>query len=77
MRICRRTATLSAVLASFILPATAHAQWLNYKTPGIPRTSDGKPDLAAPAPKMLDGKPDLSGIWQANSGGYGLNVPPT
>src|SRR5580692_3243883 len=42
----------------------AHAQWLNYPTPGTPRTPDGKPDLAAPAPKGSDGKPDLSGIWE-------------
>ena len=51
-----------AVLTSF-LPATANAQWLGYKTPGIPRLPDGKPNLSAPAPKTPDGKPDLSGIW--------------
>ena len=45
------------------LSAGAHAQWLNFKTPGTPRTPDGKPDLAAPAPRALDGKPDLSGVW--------------
>lgn len=39
------------------------AQWLNLKTPGIPRTADGKPDLSAPAPKSADGHPDLSGLW--------------
>ena len=39
------------------------AQWLNYKTPGVPRTSDGKPKLDAPAPRALDGHPDLSGVW--------------
>jgi len=39
------------------------AQWLNYKTPGIPRTRDGKPKLDAPAPRALDGHPDLSGVW--------------
>ncbi len=50
------------------------AQWLNYATPGIPRTSDGKPNLSAPAPKTADGKPDLSGIWDANSNRQGLNV---
>jgi len=74
MRVWQTTAVLAAVFALFILPASANGQWLNYKTPGIPRTPDGKPDLAAPAPKMPDGKPDLSGIWQANSGGYTVNV---
>jgi len=41
----------------------ACAQWLKYPTPGIPRTPDGKPDLAVPAPRTPDGKPDLSGVW--------------
>jgi hypothetical protein len=39
------------------------AQWLNYRTPGVPRTKDGKPRLDAPAPRALDGHPDLSGVW--------------
>jgi hypothetical protein len=43
---------------------SAHAQWLNYPAPGTPRTSDGKPNLSAPAPRAADGKPDLSGVWQ-------------
>jgi hypothetical protein len=42
----------------------AHAQWLNYPSPGTPRTRDGKPDLSAKAPRASDGKPDLSGVWQ-------------
>jgi hypothetical protein len=42
----------------------AHAQWVTYPTPGIPRTADGKPNLSAPAPRMPDGKPDFSGLWQ-------------
>jgi hypothetical protein len=48
-----------------LLPVSfpAAAQWLNYPTPGILRLPDGKPDLAAPAPRKPDGKPDLSGIW--------------
>jgi hypothetical protein len=41
------------------------AQWLKYPTPGIPRTPDDKPDLAAPAPRTSDGKPDFSGLWMA------------
>ena len=40
------------------------AQWINYPTPGLPRTHDGKPDLSAPAPRTPDGKPDLSGVWE-------------
>jgi hypothetical protein len=50
-----------AVLALFSTPA--HAQWLNFPTPGTPRTAGGKPDLTAPAPRTADGKPDLSGVW--------------
>src|SRR6266853_1359794 len=41
----------------------ASAQWLNFPTPGTPRTQDGKPNLTAPAPRAPDGKPDLSGVW--------------
>src|SRR5580765_8405827 len=39
------------------------AQWLNYKTPGVPRTRDGKPRLNAPSPRTSDGHPDLTGVW--------------
>ena len=41
----------------------ACAQWLNYPSPGTPRTKDGKPNLSAPAPRASNGKPDLSGVW--------------
>jgi hypothetical protein len=40
------------------------AQWVDYPTPGMPRTPDGKPNLSAPAPRTKDGKPDLSGVWE-------------
>src|SRR2546422_3277286 len=43
--------------------ALATAQWLGYPTSGVPRTPDGKPNLAAPVPLTADGKPDLSGMW--------------
>ncbi len=46
-----------------LLATGAYAQWLNFATPGTPRTPDGKPDLSAPVPHTADGKPDLSGVW--------------
>jgi hypothetical protein len=65
-----RTAVALLILA--VAPATA--QWLDYKTPGIPRLRDGKPNLSAPVPRTVDGKPDLSGIYQANNGTQFQNV---
>src|SRR5215469_3087231 len=53
---------MAAMLAIASVPTTA--QWLNYPTPGIPRTVNGKPNLSAPAPKTTDGKPDLTGLWR-------------
>ena len=56
--------SLAASLAFFMtVAACADAQWLNQPTPNIPRTADGKPDLAAAPPQLLDGHSDLSGVW--------------
>jgi hypothetical protein len=55
------------LLVAFVLFSTgAPAQWLNYSTPGVPRTRDGKPNLAAPVPRASDGKPNLSGVWHVH-----------
>ena len=48
---------------SALLSTGAYTQWLDFATPGIPRTPDGKPNLSAPAPRTAEGKPDLSGVW--------------
>ena len=61
-----------AVLCLFAV--SLHAQWLDFRTPGIPRTADGKPNLKAPAPRTPDGKPDLSGIWQPETNPYRFDV---
>jgi hypothetical protein len=56
-------------LAALILILGANpawAQWLDRKTPGIPRNADGKPNLSAPAPRGPDGKPDLTGMWDGS-----------
>ncbi len=60
----RSTWILIALAAA---PAFVHAQWIKYPTPGIPRTPDGKPNLAAPTPRAPDGKPNLSGLWKTDS----------
>jgi hypothetical protein len=60
--------------ALWLLPVSLSAQWLDWPTPGIPRTADGKPNLTAPAPRTPDGKPDFSGLWQPEVNAYRLDV---
>jgi hypothetical protein len=55
------------LIALAAAPALAQAQWLNHPTPGIPRTSDGKPNLSARTPRAADGRPNLSGLWQTEA----------
>ncbi|HET9386354.1 MAG TPA: hypothetical protein VFO67_14495 [Gemmatimonadales bacterium] len=53
----------AAAIVIIALPGSVAAQWLDYPTPGVPRTIDGKPNMSAPTPRTADGKPDLSGMW--------------
>ena len=53
-----------------VCAAPAGAQWLNHRTPGLPRTADGKVKMTAPAPRTVEGKPDFTGLWSP-SGGQG------
>jgi len=53
-----------AIVLVAVTIAAPSAQWLKYPTPGLPRTADGRPDLAAPTPRDADGKPVLAGLWR-------------
>jgi hypothetical protein len=66
-------ALLVVVGAVTLAAAPAKAQWIRLKTPGLPRTPDGKPNLNVPAPR-LSGKPDLTGLWRFNADPYTNNV---
>jgi len=58
-----------------VMSVSLMAQWPNRPTPGVPRTSDGKPNLSAPPPRSADGKPDLSGLWRTGRS-FLLNAAP-
>jgi hypothetical protein len=59
--------SLVAVVVVLALSPLLSAQWPLHPV-GVPKGPDGKPNLAAPAPRAADGKPDLSGVWYANPG---------
>jgi hypothetical protein len=65
---------LTFIVTAMALAIPAGAQWMNYPTAGIPRGPDGKPDLTARVPRIADGKPDLSGVWQAESQEFFMNL---
>jgi len=55
--------TLAGTALCCAIATSAFAQWLKYPTAGVPRTSNGAPNLEAPVPRTADGKPDFSGMW--------------
>ena len=61
-------------MISCLAAPTADAQWLKHPTQGLPRTSDGHPDLQAPGPRTAEGRPDFSGIWGWAPGRYAGNI---
>jgi hypothetical protein len=65
---------LLLTVAMVIDVAPASAQWVKIPPSAVPLGPDGKPNLAAPAPRALDGHPDLSGIWEAPSPKYLENL---
>jgi hypothetical protein len=68
LKLCLATAAML-----FSLPPCA--QWLSEPTRGIPRTSEGKADLSAPAPRTAEGRPDFTGLWVTPfHPGYIINV---
>jgi hypothetical protein len=66
-------ASASIVFVASLFSTPAAGQWLNYKTPGIPRLANGKPNLSAPPSRTADGRIDLSGIWAAECSIYDGN----
>jgi hypothetical protein len=58
-----RLARAACAAAIVLVSAPLAAQWKNLPMDGIPMR-DGKPDMAAPAPRTADGRVDLSGIYQ-------------
>jgi hypothetical protein len=70
---------MKLLFAAALAAAPLAAQWLHQPTAGIPRTSNGKPDLGAPAPRAVGtggnaagGHPDLSGLWTFLPAGGGI-----
>lgn len=69
------SSSVIAVAAAALFASPLAAQWLKYPTAGVPRTADGKVNVAAPTPRTADGRPDLSGMWLTDDGFPCVNGP--
>jgi hypothetical protein len=54
---------LKTTFLAILFTACAVAQWPDFPSKGVPM-KEGKPDLAAPAPRTAWDRPDLSGLWE-------------
>ena len=62
-RLMHRSYLLAAATLILALSPAAFGQYVDYPTPNVPRTPDGKPDMNAPTPRTADGHPDFSGMY--------------
>jgi hypothetical protein len=69
-----KSAVFLLPIITLLINGPLAAQWANYSIPGVPRSTNGKPNLTAPAPRTLDGKPDLSGLWDRISPKYDRDI---
>lgn len=51
------------VVLAISLVSPIYAQWFDWEYPLVPRTEDGKPDMAAAVPRTPNKQVDLSGLW--------------
>jgi hypothetical protein len=54
---------LTALICLVSASTSLQAQWFDWRSPLVPRTAGGQPNLGAPVPRTADGAVDLSGLW--------------